>query len=142
MPGSSPVPSATPPATPTAAPTATPVPQAVADLVCYVDFNENHAPDPGEEIVGLRGLVVEVVSNQVITQDLSDPYGRLHLVWPANRRVRVILPNAGPGWSHEIGPGDLQHDPTDPPGAGHWQQNVEITPLLIPGVIPSAPPRR
>jgi hypothetical protein len=85
---------------------------------------------------------VDVVSNQVITPGTSDPYGRLHLVWPIGRRVRVILPNAGPGWSHEIGPGDLQHDPADPPGTGHWQQNVEITPLLIPGVIPAAPPRR
>jgi hypothetical protein len=128
--------SATPPLPPT------PVPQAVADLICYVDFNQNHAPDPGEEIVGLVGLVVDTTTNQVIARGQSDAVGRLHLGWPAHQRVRLILPNAGPGWSHELGPGDLQYDSTDPSGAGHWQQNVEITPLFIPGVIPAAPAGR
>jgi hypothetical protein len=127
---------------PSATPTPTPVPQAVADLICYVDFNGNHAPDPGEEVVGLPGLVIDATTNQLIARGQSDAVGRLHLVWPANQRVRLILPTAGPGWSRELGPADLQHDPTDPPGGGHWHQNVEITPLLIPGVIPAAPPRR
>jgi hypothetical protein len=104
-----------------------------------VDFNQNHAPDPGEEIVGLTGLVVDIITNQVIAQGQSDAVGRLHLDWPAPQRVRLILPNAGPGWSHELSPGELQPDPTDPSGAGHWHQNVEITPLFIPGVIPAAP---
>ena len=118
---------------PPAAP-ATPIPIVVADLVAYLDLNQNEAPDPGEGITGLRGVVIDARTNAVTAEARSDANGHLRLRWPAAASVRLALPDLG--WNQTVTASDLRADPGPPGGAGRWTAEVRVKAPALPGILP------
>lgn len=78
-------------------PTVTPAGQPPSKLIpislqVYYDINNNHAPDPGEGIVGISARVVDVTTGQELAHAFTDGFGFANLTVSAPGVVRLIVP--------------------------------------------------
>ncbi len=123
----------TPSATPTVAvqvrpfslvpPTATPKPlQSITlDVTIYYDGNNNQAPDASEGVVGVDVRALDSISNKVLGQAFTDPYGHARLTVAAAREVRLSVPYLG------------YNQAVRPPGK---ELIIRLAALQLPSLIP------
>lgn len=76
----------------TSSPTATPQPSVSIDVVAYIADASATGPNPGDGIVALPVLLVDVRTNAVIQRTTTDPNGHAQLAWQWQGPVRVSMP--------------------------------------------------
>lgn len=116
-------------APPTVQPTVTPISPGLLTIsvVIAYDENGNRAVDPAEGVAGIPVRVVEVGSNRVISQALTDGQGFAQLQVVTAAQVRVVVPYFSQVWEVPRGRGG------DGPG-------MRFTLLLQPGNQPGLIP--
>jgi hypothetical protein len=143
-------PTATPiPASPTAAPSATPAPPNVSvDVVAYIADAAASGPNPGDGIVELPVLLVDLRTNAVIQRAVTDENGHAQLSWQWQGPVRVAMPAFR--WGRTLQLQDFTFDPdfngvgtggTDRTGAridagGTLLLQARMSSYLLPGIYP------
>src|SRR5690606_15202679 len=87
-------------APPTVQPTTTPIPPSLmtVSVVSAYDENGNRAVDPAEGVSGISVRVVEVGTNRVIAQAITDSSGFAQLQVVTSAQARVVVPYFGKVW--------------------------------------------
>ena len=150
LPTSTPVPdspTSTLPPPPSPSPTPSPSPPpgslglpASADVVAYLDQNQNGAPDPGEGLRGLRVALLDVRTNSLRKTVSTDANGYARLEWIWDGRVRVSLPDLN--WSDLVEPYRMasasrpRSDVWSTAEDGGLYLEVRVLPARLPAVIP------
>ena len=138
-----------PTASPSPSPSRTPSPSpqpgsdglpASADVVAYLDQNQNGAPDPGEGLKGLRVALLSVRTNSLQETASTDQNGHARLDWTWEGRVRVSLPDLN--WSDLVGPFNMASASRQPSDVWSVAQDgglyleVRVLAAGLPAVIP------
>ena len=126
-----PAPSASPTLTALpASPTATP-PQVSVDVVAYIADQSATGPNPGDGIVGLPVLLVDVRTNAVIERIATDENGHARITWEWQGPVRVALPAFR--WGKTLQLGDFTA------GSGNGKSlllQARMSGYALPGIYP------
>lgn len=119
--------------------TATPaLPSVSVDLVAYVGDQSSTGPNPGDGIVGLPVLLVDVRTNANIQSATTDQNGHAQLSWKWQGPVRVAIPAFR--WGKTL---ELRNFISAPAGAGDVVQaggslmlQARMSSYPLPGILP------
>lgn len=120
------------------APTETPAPPSVSvDVVAYVGDQFATGPNPGDGIVDLPVLLVDVRTNAVIQQANTDRNGHAGLAWQWQGPVRVSMPAFR--WGKTLQLSDFKSSTGTEAGAGvggSLMLQARMSSYLLPGILP------
>lgn len=148
VPTSSPTPFSTASATPTLVPTsvtltatptlpmqsATPTPISVTvDVVAFIADPAATGPNPGDGIVALPVLLVDLRTNAVMQRASTDRNGHAQLTWIWQGPVRIALPAFR--WGRTLQLADFKPDPATGEGTTLLLQARMLT-YTLPGIYP------
>jgi hypothetical protein len=139
-----PIPDVTPAITPTPLPvTSTPAPTRVSiDVVAYIADAAATGPNPGDGIVELPVLLVDVRTNAVVQRTTTDGNGHARLEWEWQGPVRVAIPAFR--WGRTLQFQDFTPDPSTNVAGTRATSELGRTLLLqarmssyvLPGIYP------
>lgn len=114
-------------APPTVQPTTTPVPPSLVtvSVVIAYDENGNRSVDPAEGVAGVPVRVVEVGTNRVVAQAVTDASGHAQLQVVTSAQGRAVVPYFGKFW-------DLPRGRAN----GSARFTLLVAPANQPGLIP------
>jgi hypothetical protein len=115
-----------------ATPTATPLTMSV-DIVAYVADRSATGPNPGDGIVDLPVLLVDVRTNAVVLTANTDPNGHARLEWQWRGPVRVALPSFG--WGRTLQLTDFS-TADESLGEHSLLLQARMSSYLLPGIYP------
>lgn len=121
-------PTATPiPASPT------PMPSVSVDVVAYIGDQTSTGPNPGDGIVDLPVLLVDVRTNAVIQRAVTDSNGHAQLTWQWRGSVRVAMPAFR--WGRTLQLSDFKAD-TGATVGGSLILQAKMSQYTLPGIYP------